>query len=128
MQRCKELQDTEDGNLTARETQELQATPRAIYSSAHLLNIQDMKIFDKPIEERLEPRLSDLKAWIQVVQKGIQEAHTQMREGVQDIRSSFSGSLPHQEYSDPQYTEIGRFRRRNGSSSLGRAIGVPPLG
>jgi hypothetical protein len=29
---------------------------------------------------------------------------------------------PHQEYSDPQYTQIGPFRRRNGSSSIGRAI------
>jgi hypothetical protein len=35
---------------------------------------------------------------------GIQDANTQIREGVQDIRNFFSGSLPDQEYSDPQYT------------------------
>jgi site-specific DNA-cytosine methylase len=65
IQRCKELHDQEDGILTAREMQELQAKTRAMYSSAHLLNIQDRQIFDKPIEERLESRLSDLKAWVQ---------------------------------------------------------------
>jgi hypothetical protein len=94
IQRCKELHDKEDGILTAREMQELQAKTRAMNSSAHLLNIQeDRQIFDKPIEEHLESRLSDLKAWVQQlnpsVQKGIQDAHTQMREGVQDIRIFF---------------------------------------
>jgi hypothetical protein len=65
IQRCKELHDKEDGILTAGETQELQAKTRAMYGSAHLLHIQDRHIFDKPIEERVESRLSDLKAWVQ---------------------------------------------------------------
>jgi hypothetical protein len=99
LQRCTELHDKEDGILTASETQELQAKTRAMYSSAHLLNIQDRQIFDNPIEERLESRLSDLKAWVQeqlypVVQKGIQDAHTQMREGVQGIRNFFFRTSP----------------------------------
>ena len=91
IQRCKELHDTEDGILTAREMQELQAKTRAMYSSAHLLNIHDRQIFNKPIDERLDSRLSDLKAWVQqlypVVQKGIQDAHEQVRDGFQDIRN-----------------------------------------
>jgi hypothetical protein len=78
--------------------QELQAKTRAMYGNAHLLNIQDRQIFDKPLDERLESRLSDLKAWVQqlypVVQKGIQDAHTQMREGAQDIRNFFSRIAP----------------------------------
>jgi hypothetical protein len=98
IQRCKELHDKEDGILTAREMQELQAKTRAMYSSAHLLNIHDRKIFEKPIEERLESRLSDLKAWVQqlypAVQKGIQDANTQLREGVQDIRNFFFRNAP----------------------------------
>jgi hypothetical protein len=54
--------------------------------------MQEMRIFDKPLDERLESRLSsDLKAWVQqlypVVQEGIQDAHMHMREGVQDIRN-----------------------------------------
>ncbi len=91
IQRCKELHDTEDGILTAREMQELHAKTRAMYSSAHLLNIHDRQIFDKPLDERLDSRLSDLKAWVQqlypVVQKGIQDANRQIRLGVQDIRN-----------------------------------------
>jgi hypothetical protein len=43
IQRCKELYDKEDGILKARETQKT----RAMYGSAHLLNIQDRQIFDK---------------------------------------------------------------------------------
>jgi hypothetical protein len=62
IQRCKELHDKEDGILTARKTQELQAKTRAMYGSAHLLNIQDRQIFGKPVEERLDSRLSDPKA------------------------------------------------------------------
>jgi hypothetical protein len=69
-----------------------------MYSSAHSLNIHERQIFDKPIEERLESRLSDLKAWVQqlypAVQKGIQDAHTQMREGVQDIRNFLFRTAP----------------------------------
>jgi hypothetical protein len=98
IQRCKELHDKEDGILTARGMQELQAKTRAMYSSAHLLNIHDRQIFDKPIEERLESRLSDLKTWVQqlypAVQKGIQDANTQIREGVQEIRKFLFRTAP----------------------------------
>jgi hypothetical protein len=90
IQRCKELHDKEDGILTARETQELQAKTRAMYSSAHLLN--------KPIEERLEAQLRDLKAWVQqiypAVQRCIQDTHIQMREGVHDIQNFFFRTAP----------------------------------
>jgi hypothetical protein len=79
--------------MTARGTQEFQAKPRAMYGSTPLLNAQDRQIIDKPLDERLESRVSDLKAWVQqfypVVQKGIQDAYTQMREGLQDIRNFF---------------------------------------
>jgi hypothetical protein len=68
-----------------------------MYGSAHLLSIQDT-FSTKPLDERLESRLSsDLKAWLQqlypVVQKGIQDAHTQIREGVQDIRNFFFAGI-----------------------------------
>jgi hypothetical protein len=44
IQRCKELQDKEDGILPAREMQELKAKTRAMYGSAHSLNIHDNKL------------------------------------------------------------------------------------
>jgi hypothetical protein len=71
--------------------QEFQAKTRAMYSSAHLLNIHVRQIFNKPLDKRLDSGLSDLKAWVQqlypVVQKGIQDAHEQVRDGFQDIRN-----------------------------------------
>jgi hypothetical protein len=89
--------------------QDHQAKTRAMYSSAHLLNTHDRKFFEKPIEERLESRLSDLKAWVQqlypAVQKGIQEANMQTSNCVRVSRTfgiSFSGTLLSQEYSDPK--------------------------
>jgi hypothetical protein len=78
--------------------QELQAETPAMYSSAHQLNIHDRIFFEKPIEERLESRLSDLKAWVQqlypAVQKDIQDANIQLREDVQDIRNFFFRTAP----------------------------------
>jgi hypothetical protein len=61
IQRGLELYDKEDGIMSAREMQELQAKTRAMYGSAHLLNIYDRQIFDNPLDERLDSRLSDIK-------------------------------------------------------------------
>jgi hypothetical protein len=51
-------------NYTAREMQELQAKTRAMYSSAHLLNMNDRQSFDEPLDECLDSRLSDIKACV----------------------------------------------------------------
>jgi hypothetical protein len=79
-----------------------------MYSSAHLRNIQDRQIFDKPLDERLGSRISDLKAWVQqsysvvVYRKGFKtRTHKYVRES-RTFGTSFSGSFPHQEYSDPK--------------------------
>jgi hypothetical protein len=81
------IANKEDCILTTRENQVLQAKTQQ----------HERLLFDKPIQEHLDSRLSNLKAWIKhllrtaVVQKGIQDAHKQYV------------SLPRQEYSDPQY-------------------------
>jgi hypothetical protein len=71
------------GSGSEKGMQGLQAKIRAMYGSAHLPY--------KPLHERLDSRLSDLKAWVQqlypVVQKEIQDPHKQIREDVQDIRN-----------------------------------------
>jgi hypothetical protein len=51
-------------NCTAREKQELQAKTRAMYSSAHLPNMNDIHSFDEPLDECLDSRLSDIKACV----------------------------------------------------------------
>jgi hypothetical protein len=74
-----------------------------MYGSAHLLNIQVRQIFDKPIEERMESRLSDLKGWVQqlypvvVYRKGFKKHTRKCVRVSRTFGTSFSGSLPNQE-------------------------------
>ena len=54
----------------------------------------DRRIFDIPLEERLQGRTSDLIAWnksmLPAIRRSISEAQNQLRTGHQDIRTYFS--------------------------------------
>jgi hypothetical protein len=64
----------------------------AYASSPRMLAI-DRRIFDIPLEERLQARTSDLDAWTKtmppIIRLSISEAQNQLRTGHQDIRTYF---------------------------------------
>jgi hypothetical protein len=86
-----------DGKRNARTTQ---AETRAMYDIVHLLKIHERHIFETPLDERLDSQPAAHNSVISkqgynslyqvlVVQKGIQDARKQIREGVHDIRNFF---------------------------------------
>jgi hypothetical protein len=64
------------------------------YASSPLMLAIDRRIFDIPLEERLQARASDLDAWtktmLPIIRLSISEAQNQIQTGHQDISTYFS--------------------------------------
>jgi hypothetical protein len=81
-------------NASTRTRQTEQQLMTAAYASSPMMLAIDRRIFDIPLEQRLQGRTSDIAAWTKTMQPAIRtsisEAQNQLLSGHQDIRTYFS--------------------------------------
>jgi hypothetical protein len=72
---------------------EIQARVRELYKHQLLIGVKDRRIFDRPLEERLNDGIRDLKTWVKtfypVVQLCVEEHKNQSVLKCKDIRAYY---------------------------------------